>query len=543
MGNKGDNPKEKTGGRQWQTTSVCCQDNASMYTQQQGKAMVPDGEPLRPEGTVKATEEERRLLTSRTSLNRVHDGPGSKPSGRPGADIPRSESCSMSCKVSRTADEKTKEIKIGTWNVRTMNVKGKLENVKQEMKRYNLNVLGISEVRWTEEGDFESDGYRIIYSGGKERQGGVAIILDRDTAKRVIEVKRCGDRMMMVKLNGDVVNMCLIQVYMPTTGHEDDEVDTEYEKLEEMVRAQKGSDYVVIMGDWNAVVGEGRDELAVGKFGLGVRNERGEKLVEFCKRNKMVVTNTWFEQHKRRRYTWRHPGGTNKSQIDYVLVRQRYRNSVKSSQSYPGADVDSDHNLVAMRVELKLKKLKKGGRNQRKWDMDKLKRNEDAFRRGIETDVRPSAGRTAEGKWIALKENILTNARKYVGFKKGKEAKKPWVTELMLQKMGERRKWKSKRTEEGQVKYRQLNNELRRETEKARAEWWERECEEMEELDRSGRSDVVYAKVKKLTRKSGKAVRSTAIKDRDGKLLKEPDKIRERWKEYIEILYDKEGKP
>ena len=147
MGNKGDNPKEKTGGRQRQTTSVFCQDNASMCTQNQGKAMVPDGEPLRPEGTVKATEEERRLLTSKTSLNRVHDGPGSKPSGRPGADIPRSESCSMSCKVSRTADEKTKEIKIGTWNVRTMNVKGKLENVKQEMKRYNLNVLGISEVR------------------------------------------------------------------------------------------------------------------------------------------------------------------------------------------------------------------------------------------------------------------------------------------------------------------------------------------------------------------------------------------------------------
>src|SRR5579864_4300206 len=65
----------------------------------------------------------------------------------------------------------------------------------------------------------------------------------------------------------------------------------------------------------------------------------------------------------------------------------------------------------------------------------------------------------------------------------------------------------------------------------------------MEELDRSGRSDVVYAKVKKLSRKSGKAARSTTIKDRDGKLLTEPDKIRERWKEYIEILYDKEGKP
>src|SRR5580700_7509289 len=127
MGNKGDNPKEKTGGRQWQTTSVRCQGKASMGTQLQEKAMVPDGEPLRPEGTVKAAEEEQRLLTSKTSLSRLYDGPRPKPSRRPGADIPSSESCSMSYEVSRTVDvEKTQEIKIGTWNVRTLNVKGKL---------------------------------------------------------------------------------------------------------------------------------------------------------------------------------------------------------------------------------------------------------------------------------------------------------------------------------------------------------------------------------------------------------------------------------
>jgi len=180
-------------------------------------------------------------------------------------------------------------------------------------------------------------------------------------------------------------------------------VDTMYEKLQELVDAQKGSDHVVIMGDWNAVVGEGRDELVVAKFGFGLKNERGEKLIDFCKSNKMVVTNTWFEQEKRRRYTWRNPGGKSRSQIDYILVRQRYRNSVKSSQSYPGADADSDHNLVAMRVELKLKKLKRGGRKQRKWDMAHLKMNEDAFRRGVASGVRPSNGRTAEEKWNALK--------------------------------------------------------------------------------------------------------------------------------------------
>lgn len=132
----------------------------------------------------------------------------------------------------------------------------------------------------------------------------------------------------------------------------------------------------------NAVVGEGRDELVVEKFGLGKRNERQEKMVEVCKKNKTVLTNTWFQQEKRRRYTWKKPGDTSRYQIDYTLVRQRYRNSVKSSQSYPIADADSDHNLVAMGVKWKLKLIRRG-KKQRKWDMDKFKRNEEEFRRDI----------------------------------------------------------------------------------------------------------------------------------------------------------------
>src|SRR5271163_4704401 len=100
------------------------------------------------------------------------------------------------------------------------------------------------------------------------------------------------------------------------------------------------------MGDWNAVVGEGREGKEIGGYGLGVRNERGQMLVDFCKRMDLVVTNTWFQQHKRRRYTWKRPGDTGRFQIDYILVRHRFRNSVKNSKSYSGADIDSDHNLV-----------------------------------------------------------------------------------------------------------------------------------------------------------------------------------------------------
>ena len=292
---------------------------------------------------------------------------------------------------------------------------------------------------------------------------------------------------------------------MATTDHEELEVDLWYERLEEMLGGQKGTDNVVIMGDWNAVVRERRDEKEVGSYGLGKRNERGEKLVEFCKKNKLMITNTWFEQEKRRRYTWKKPGDTGRFQIDYILVKQRFRNSVKSSWSYPGADMDSDHNLVAMKVNVKLKKISKG-KKQMKWDMVKLKTNGDKFCKGIEDNLKCGAGRPIEEQWENLKDTVVRSGMEHIGYGKGRVARKPWVTTEMLETMKERRKWKSRNTEMGKKKYRQLNNELRRDTEKAKAIWWENECKELEDLDRRGRSDLVYAKVGQLTGKIGTAI-------------------------------------
>ena len=107
-----------------------------------------------------------------------------------------------------------------------------------------------------------------------------------------------------------------------------------YEQLDKILSKQKGTDYVVVMGDMNAVVGEGRDGMEVEKFGLGKRNDRRERVVEYCKRNKLMITNTWFEQEKRR-YTWKKPGNTGRYQIAYIMVKQRYRNSVEELMELP----------------------------------------------------------------------------------------------------------------------------------------------------------------------------------------------------------------
>ena len=105
----------------------------------------------------------------------------------------------------------------------------------------------------------------------------------------------------------------------------------------------------------------GSQELpgVTGKFGLGMRNEAGQRLIEFCQENALVIANTLFQQHKRRLYTLTSPDGQHKNQIDYILCSQRWRSSTQSTKTRPGADCGSDHELFIAKFTLKLKKVGK----------------------------------------------------------------------------------------------------------------------------------------------------------------------------------------
>ena len=119
------------------------------------------------------------------------------------------------------------------------------------------------------------------------------------------------------------------------------------------------SGHRVQMWDWNAKVGSQETPGITGKFGLGVRNEAGQSLVEFCQENALAIANTLFQQHKRRLYTWTSPDGQHWNQIDYILCSQRGRSSMQSAKTRPGADCGLDHELLIVKFRLKLKKVGK----------------------------------------------------------------------------------------------------------------------------------------------------------------------------------------
>ena len=106
--------------------------------------------------------------------------------------------------------------------------------------------------------------------------------------------------MISVCLQGKPFNITVIQVYAPISNAEETEVERFYEDLQDLLELTPKKDVLFIIGDWNAKVGS----QETGKFGLGIQNEAGQRLIEFCQENALVIANTFFKQHERRLYTW-----------------------------------------------------------------------------------------------------------------------------------------------------------------------------------------------------------------------------------------------
>ena len=104
---------------------------------------------------------------------------------------------------------------------------------------------------------------------------------------------------------------------------EEAEVERFYDAPQDLLELTPKEDVLFIIGDWNAKVGSQETPGVTGKFGLGIRNEAGQRLMEFCQENALVTANTLFQQHKRRLYTWTSPDGQHRNQIDYILCSQR----------------------------------------------------------------------------------------------------------------------------------------------------------------------------------------------------------------------------
>ena len=160
---------------------------------------------------------------------------------------------------------------------------GKLEVVKQEMARVNVNILGISELKWTGMGEFNSDDHYIYYCGQESlRRNGEAV--NRRVQNAVLGCNLKNNRMISVHFQGKPFNITVIQVYAPTSNAEEAEVERFYEDLQDLLELTPKKGVLFLIGDWNAKVGSQETPGVKGKFGLGIQNEAGQRLIRVLPR-------------------------------------------------------------------------------------------------------------------------------------------------------------------------------------------------------------------------------------------------------------------
>ena len=169
---------------------------------------------------------------------------------------------------------------------------GKLEMVKQEMARLNVDIVGTSKPKWTGMGEFNSDDH-YIYSCRQEslRRNEVDVMVNKRVKNAVLGSYLKNDRMISVCFQGKPLNITVIQAYAPTNNAEKAEVERFYEDLQGRLELTPKKDVLFIIGDCKAKVGSQETHGVAGKFGLGIQNEARQRLIEFCQEDTLVIVN------------------------------------------------------------------------------------------------------------------------------------------------------------------------------------------------------------------------------------------------------------
>ncbi|KAK6032255.1 endonuclease/exonuclease/phosphatase family protein [Ostertagia ostertagi] len=216
---------------------------------------------------------------------------------------------------------------IASHNVRTLSTDSLLDVYLQQLEKIKADIIGVCETRraravsarWT-------SGEEILLGEGANnvpRTGGVGFIIKAKMVPYIISCDIISPRVAVLKVKLQKLGnrtLKMVQVYAPTISAEDDEIERFYEEIEMALKLK--STYTIVQGDFNAVVGSRLDETEylIGRYGAGVRNDRGNRLIEFAEQHRFSIMNTFFEKKTKRLWTWRSSDTRTLRQIDYVLT-------------------------------------------------------------------------------------------------------------------------------------------------------------------------------------------------------------------------------
>jgi hypothetical protein len=428
---------------------------------------------------------------------------------------------------------------VGTWNVQTLWAAGKLELLRNEMKRFKYDIIGISEVRWTGKGETPNGDF--IWSGEETlHTRGVGFLLSAQAKKALIGYNPVSSRIISARFDAAPFKVSVIHVYAPTSSSSEEDIEAFYNDVEEAIAKTDKKDVIILTGDWNAKVGsDNKDwESVMGKYGYGDRNERGERLLEFATVHDLYICNTRFQQKPIRKWTWASPDGVHKNMIDLILIQRRWKTSVINCRTFQSADISSDHSLVLCNIKLRLKKMHNKSRQPLRIDVNLLKDEKirqsycATLAKNME-NIEPTCNPQVHAD--KLRQAIQSTVESTVPAKR--KARKPWISETTLKLADEKRKLKQLKnvSTEYTQQYKDSCRRVKISARTDKEQWIHDQCEQAEKGLNIGNTREAYGLLKMLRREF--VPRLNVIRNQQGTLLQSKDDVKRRWTEYCSSLY------
>ncbi|XP_038106723.1 craniofacial development protein 2-like [Culex quinquefasciatus] len=420
--------------------------------------------------------------------------------------------------------------KLGTWNCRSLKFDGSIRILSDILRVRKFSIVALQEVGWIgaeEVQEYRWIGCTIYQSRGEKKRLGTAFIVLGEMHDRVIGWTPLTDRMCVLRVKGRFFNISIINVHSPHSGSEDDDKDAFYEQLNWTYNSCPKHDIKIVIGDFNAQVGQEEEfRPVIGKFSAHVRtNENGLRLIDFATSKNMAVRSTCFQHNLRDKYTWRSPQGS-ESQIDHVVIDGRHFSDIIDVRTYRGANVDSDHYLVMVKMRQRLS-LAKSVRYRRppRLDLERLKLPEVASRYAHSLEAAlPGEGELLEAPledcWRNVKAAITNAAESTIGFvERGR--RNDWFDEecraILEEKNAARRamlQYNLRDYEEAYGQKRRQQHQLFRAKVRHQEEL---EFEDMEQLHRSNETRKFYKKLNGS--RNGFTPRVEMCRDKNGAIL------------------------
>jgi len=430
-------------------------------------------------------------------------------------------------------------LQICTYNVRTISEEH-LDCLLEELKAIKWDIVGLCETKLS--GTFVEvvgDAHHLYNSGVPEnvrRKNGVGFLVRNTLFDSIIDFVPVNDRIAVLKIKGKYNNLVLIQVYVPTHDHSDEDLQDFYNELQNVIDTVSNRDILLVNGDMNCKIG-GLDEdepEVVGKHNNVSRshNERGKTFVNFCKRNELYITNTKFKH--RSKYTWTSPDGRTKNTIDYICIRKQALKFIKDSCVISKPDI-SDHRLVRCKMNFSFVCQKKFSSKNVRYNI-KLLSDENTiinYQNELKNHLPPTPNVNNDAE--ELLQHITNSITKTSTLVLGRPPKihKEWITLETVAKIKEKHIIR-KEFGSNSIHYRISKNLCKKLCRADKQKFIDNIHKVINQLP----SSMQYFKSMKILKLSkAKRIKSWLVKSHTGEILTDRDQIIQRWHNFYSDLY------